>query len=315
MKHLVLTSAVVLMGWLAADSQAGHRRGGSCCESDCAPACESVAPQYVERQVTRYKCVQTEREVQQVVSRLVPREEQFTYTVMVPVTTQEVRKQTCYKPVTREVDYTCNVLVPVTTNEKRTITECRMVRKEVEAQVTVMVPETVQQTRTVTYCELERREQQVTVPVCRTVQEQCTDNCGNCYTCCKRVMEEQTVTRVVCVPVTKTREVTCNVTVCKPQQQTVKRIICEPVTSTREITVPVTRCETQQRTLKRTICEMVPETRDVTVNVTTCKAEQRTGTRTVYDCKRETVTRKVLCNEMVPYTETIKVPVCNTCCH
>jgi len=261
MKHLVLTSAIVLLGWLAADSQAGHRRGSACCESVdcCAPACEAPAPQYVERQITRYKCVQTEREVQQVVSRMVPREEQFTYTVMVPVTTQETRQQTCYKPVTREVEYTCNVAVPVTTNEKRTITECRLVRKEVEAQVTVMVPKTVQQTRTVSYCELERREQQVTVPVCRMVQEQCQDECGRCYTTCRRVMENQTVTRVICVPVQKTREVTCNVTICEPQQQTVKRIICEPVSQTREIVVPVTRCEMQQRTMKRTVSRWFPK--------------------------------------------------------
>lgn len=315
MKHLALTSVVfALLGWVTLDSQASHRRGSCGGSEACGPApCAPVAPQYVEQQVTRYKCVQKERDVQMVINRLVPREEKYTYTVMVPVTREVSRTETCYKPVHKQVEYTCTVMVPVTTQEKRTITRCQIVQKEVDATYTVMVPKTVQQKRTITYCELERRLQEVTVPVCRTIQVQCQDQCGNCYTACQRVVEYQKVTREVCVPIHKSKEVLVNVTVCEPQVRSCKKIVCHPVTTQTEVVCNVVRCVPQQQKMTRTVCEMVPETRQVVCNVTTCQAEQRTGTRTVYECRAETVTRKCFYNEMVPYTETIRVLVCNSC--
>jgi hypothetical protein len=322
MKHLVLTTAVIgLFGWAVADSQACHRRGScggaeACGSAPCetvvaAPAAPAapVAPQYVEQKVTTYKCVQKEREVQEVVCRMVPREEKYNYTVMVPVTKQETRKETYYRSVPKQVEYTATVMVPVTTQEKRKVTECQMTHKEVEFKYTVMVPKTTQEKRTVSYCEIERRQQEVTVPVCRTVQVQCQDECGNCYTRCQRVVEHQKVMREICVPVHKTKEVMVNVTVCEAQERVGKRTVCQPVMTEKEILVNVTRCQAEQRKFTKTVCEMVAETRDVTYNVTSCEAQQRTGTRTVYDTKHETVTRKVLYNEMVPETTTVRVPV------
>lgn len=330
MKQLVFTAlAVGVLGWAVMDADACHRRAGCCAPESCGSApCAVVesqpapapapAPQFVEQQVTRYKCVTKEKDVQEVVSRLVPREEKYNYTVMVPVTTQQKRTETCYKPVQKQVEYTCTVMVPVTTQEKRTVTECQLVSKEVEYKYTVMVPKTVQEKRTVTYCEMERRLQECVVPVCRVVQVQCTDACGNCYTTCQRVVENQKVTREICVPVTKTKEVLVNVTVCEAQERVGKRTVCERVMSQREVLVNVVTCQAQARKMTRTVCEMVPETREVLVNVVTCQAEQRVGTRTVYECKQETVTRKVTYTEMVPETVTVRVPVaqcadyCNT---
>ena len=52
----------------------------------CTPAAPvaAPAPQYVERKVTRYKAVVTEREVERTVNKTVWEDQAFTYTVMVP---------------------------------------------------------------------------------------------------------------------------------------------------------------------------------------------------------------------------------------
>src|SRR5687767_875962 len=97
MRTVKLTLLVAGFGlMLAATDARAHgllRRGGH--GGDCAPApeCVTVAatPQYVERVVTRYRHITKEREVTDVVCRMIPREEKYTYTVSVPTTRTEVR--------------------------------------------------------------------------------------------------------------------------------------------------------------------------------------------------------------------------------
>src|SRR5476651_329871 len=97
---LVATAAVFA---LAAESQAGlFRRSSGCCDSGCAPACapaacaapcEAAPVKYEERKVTKYKTVTIEKEVEVLECKRVNTEEKYTYTVCVPVTRQEKRKE------------------------------------------------------------------------------------------------------------------------------------------------------------------------------------------------------------------------------
>src|ERR1043165_8857004 len=190
MKKLLVSAvlAVAAVLGLTLDSQAGlfrHHRGdcgGGCdtgCASsapygpvaDCAPA-PAPAPQYVEQKVTRYKQVMVEKEIEELVSRCVARQEKFTYNVQVPVMTPEKRTETFYSRVEKQVPFTYTVNVPVTVPEKRTETFYNRVEKQVPYTYTVNVPVTVPEKRTETF--YNRVEKQVpytyTVMVPETVQ-------------------------------------------------------------------------------------------------------------------------------------------------
>jgi len=108
----LLVAGFFLVGLVPAEASGLHRsRSSGCCSapisdacgsssscggSACAPAAPvaapAPAPQYVERKVTRYKAVVTEREVEQTVNKSVWEDQAFTYTVMVPKTYTEKPK-------------------------------------------------------------------------------------------------------------------------------------------------------------------------------------------------------------------------------
>ena len=130
----VFLAALTLVGMLPSASQAfGRRHRGN----DCAPACEApcasecaapacapaapVAPVMVATKVTRYKQQWKERQVTENICRIVPRQENYTYTVSVPVTKQVARNITTYDRRTKEVPYTFTVMVPKPYQEKRTV--------------------------------------------------------------------------------------------------------------------------------------------------------------------------------------------------
>src|SRR5437870_12242418 len=84
--------SATLIGILPAESDAvgllRRGRGHSDCAEPCAQPCAQGAPmpgpQFVEQTVTRYKPVMKEREITENVTRCIPREERFKYTVQVP---------------------------------------------------------------------------------------------------------------------------------------------------------------------------------------------------------------------------------------
>lgn len=321
MKRQVLTwfaAAAIMLAFALGTSEAHHRRGSGCCVSapSCAPAdCGPV--QYVERQVTCYRAQAVEQTVTEQVTRCVAVQENFTYAVNVPVTRQEKRTQTVYVQQQKEIQVPVNVCVPVTTNERRTVTEYTPTNKVVNFTYTVMVPETVQRKVLSTTFQCVPRQETIAVPVCRMVPVQCTDACGNCVTTCRPVVETQQVTRTVMDRVPTTQEVTINEVVCRAENRQGQRTVCEMVASQREVTVPVTRMQVQQQMVRRVVCEVVPQQQEVMVNVCSFETRQQTGTRTVYRPVTENVTRKVLVNQMVPYTTTVRVPVsgaCGGCC-
>ena len=259
--------------------------GGSACASSACEAapCAAPAPQYEERKVTRYKAVMSERDVTQAVTKMVQKQENFTYTVMVPHTVAEKRKVTEYNTVQEQQPYTYTVMVPRTVAEKRKVTEYNTVQEQQAYTYTVMVPHTV--TENVSHTVMRRVTEQVTesVPVCKIVRTS-GDACGGCASSCERVtvMEQRTRCVTKCVPETVT--VACNKTV----------------------------CTAEQRQGTRTVCKTVPVVREITVNRTECVAEQRQGTRTICVPVTENVTHKVQVCTQVPYEETIRVQVCGS---
>src|SRR5260370_5433488 len=109
----------------ATPAQAHGCRHGGCggCESDCAAPCAAPcaasAPQFTEKVVTCYRTEWKEKEVTYTVNRMVPREvvNKHTYTVCVPVWTEEKRTVTEYKSVAKVVEKKVTVChrVPVET--------------------------------------------------------------------------------------------------------------------------------------------------------------------------------------------------------
>jgi hypothetical protein len=295
-------------GWL----RRGCRDSG-CDSAPCPPVVvHAPAPRYEDRIVTRYRPVTKEREVTEVISRMVPKEEKFSYTVMVPVTRQEKRVETCYVPQHREVEYKYTVLVPHTVKETRRVAYFVPVSKEVEYTYAVLVPHVHKKIVKQTFTECRTRLVEDTVPVCRLVRRQHVDECGRCYTTCERVTEMHKVTRRVVdhVPVTRDVEV-CEVT-CKREERRGTRTVCEMVRREKDVEVCRVECRPEQRVGKRTICEAVPQKREVVVNVCDYQRQERTGVRTVHVCVPEKVTRKVQYCEMVPYQETVRVMICDT---
>lgn len=245
----VLLAALALIGLYPAQSFGWglFRHCGSC----CSPACEAPPPKMKEVQVTCYKPVWKEKEVTEVVCRMVPKQEKCTYTVMVPK----------FQDVTKKV----------------TVMECRT--KEVETTCTVLVPKVYPEKRTVSYCDWETKTVTEKVPVCRLVPVKCVDSCGRCCTKWERVTEIHEVTRCVRTPIHKTKEIVVNVVKCEPETRKVKKMVCESVPVTKEVTCRVctyekeervgVRCtyECQKDTVKRTVkyCEMQPYTKTIQV--------------------------------------------------
>ena len=269
-----------------------------------------------EQIITCYKPVYTERKVEVVVNKLVPRQENYTCTVYKTVLNDVKRLETFYVTEEKPVEYFTTIVVPVTTKEKRTIKECSFVNETVPYTYTVLVPVTEPQTRTVCFTELTKKLVETTVPVCKIVPVQAVDCCGNCYQVCQRVVTSEKVVREVCVPVIKTKQVTVNVTRCVPVPKEGTKVICKPVYTEKVVEVLVTKCVAESKKVTGTTCVLVPKTREVTCKVTSCVPVQENRVRTVYDCKPELVVRTVRVCEMVPYQ--IKVPVvvapcCNPC--
>lgn len=204
----------------------------------------------------------------------------------------EERTVTRYKPVTKEKEVTCfvnklvprevkcTVMVPYTIKEKRVVSVCVPTFRDVECKYTEMVPRIIKDKVTRTVTERRVREVDDVRQVCRTVCTPYTDECGRCCTKCERVTETVPCKRYVvdCVPV-------------------------ERVVETYRV-----ECDRVEKTAIRKVCDMHREDREVEVCVVRCRPEERV--RTVYDCVPEKVTRKVTYCEMVPYQETIRVPVC-----
>lgn len=113
--------------------------------------------------------------------------------------------------------------------------------------------------------------------------------------------EKRTVTCCKLVPREVEREVTC----CRMVSATCK----DPCTG---CTYTCCKPETYTTKVKCTVWDTVHEKKDVVVQVCHHHAEERTFEckHIVWDCKPETVTRKVSYCQMVPYTTTVKVAVC-----
>lgn len=241
MKQLLATAflaTVALVGLTQISEANGGKfrrcRGG--CDSGCdaAPCATAPAPapvQYQDRQVTVYKQVMREKEIDVLECRRVTREEKYNYTVCVPVTRQENRKVIVCTPTTREVDYTYTVMVPRTVDKKITCVRYECVREMVTEQV----------------------------PVCRTVCVTCVDECGRCHTRRDRVTVMETRTRCVVKRIPITEERTVQVTVCDAVQKQGKRTVCEIVRSEKDVTVNVCSYEHQPRQGTRTVCSTVTE--------------------------------------------------------
>ena len=291
-------------------SASGGRRG--CGDSNCT-SCVAEAPRYEDRVVTRYKCVTKERVVDEVVSRMVPHEEKYTYTVMVPVPTQEKRTVTHYTPQRREVDVKYTHMVPSTVKEVRRMAHFVPVTKVVDYTYFVSIPHTHKKIVKQTVYECQTRTVEDTVPVCRLVRREHVDECGRCYTTCERVTEMQKVTRCVVDRVPVTRDVeTCETTYTREERKG-QKTVCDVERRERDVEVCVVRYTPEERICKRTICEYVPHQREILVNVCHYRSEERTGVRTVYTCVKDTVKRTVAYTEMVPYQETIRVAVGGGC--
>ena len=280
--------------------------GGPVAPDFCAPA----APQFAAVQVTRYQPQMVEQEITEVVTRLIPKQENFTYTVQVPVVRPVKQTVTTYRTVQNEVAVPVTVMVPVTDHVKQTVTTYKHVQKPITVPVTTFTHQTV--ARKVMQTTFQCVPTPVThqVPVCRIVHVPCVDPCTGCvhYTC-QRVVDMQTVTHTVNKMVPTTQEVTVNEVVCVPVTQNVQRMVTECVPVPQEVTVPVTRMVAQQQTVKRLVCQVVPQAQEVTVNVCTYEAQQQQGTRTTYTQVQEPVKRRVQVCQMVPVTTTEQVAV------
>jgi hypothetical protein len=234
MKQLMVTAflaGVALVG-LTADSQANglfRKSRGGCggCEAPCATPCAPTPVQYETRKVKVAKHVWVDKEVECFECKRFTREEQYNYTVC----------------------------VPVTKTEKRTVMDCTTVTKEVPCTWTVLVPRTEKKmVECVTYrCERETICEQV--PVCRTVCVPYVDECGRC--CMRRetvtVMETRTRCVVKRIPEKTMREV-CY-TVCDTVVKTGTRTVCDIVRTPREVLVNVCSYEHKPMVGTRTVCE------------------------------------------------------------
>lgn len=324
-----------LLGWfwvaslavvvLPSMSDAFGRRGGcrECGPAPCyspAPVCAvpvvpAPAPAFETRTVTYQKPVWKDKTIEEVVVTYKPREEKFTYEVMVPRTTVETKTVKVSRQVVTEEPYTAKVAYPVHTTEKRPVVQMKPNWKDVEFTYTVNVAKFRPVVRTVPTCTYEVKHITVNVPVCRVVPQVCTDHCGNCYTVCRTVIEHQPVTKCISVPVHGTREVTVNECYYEPETRKGVRRVCEYERIETVIDVPVCTVAYKDVTLTRRVCNWVSEDREVSYNVCNWVKESREGVKIVHDRVENKVSRNVKICEYETVTETIQVPVCAPVAH
>lgn len=193
---------------------------------------------------------------------------------------------------------------------------------------TVMVPETTMQQQTRSYYVCTPKTVTSQVPVTKCVAVACSTpavdaTCGTCAPACDTGCAPA---KAKCGLFGRRRggfDAGCGtaVSACAPavtyqtvtEMQTITQTVYERELKTDVVNVPVTTCKPETRTVMRKVCKLVPETREVMVNVTTCKPEVRKGTRQVTVCEESVENRTVSYCELVPYTETIQVPVSNPC--
>jgi hypothetical protein len=206
------------------------------------------------------------------------------------------RVVTCYKPqmvekeivetvcrlVSKEVPYSYDIQVPVVTPTKQIVNVCKTVSEEVPYTYTVLVPHIVKTKRLVTTYQCVTKVVQEHVTCCRTIRVPVVDECGHC--------------RYVCQTVTETRPV-C-------------RTVVERIPVQREVEVCQTVCDRVEKKGVRLVCKTVTVPQEVTVNVCSYKTEKKSGVRIVCEVVPEKVKRKVQICTMVPYQQTIRVPVC-----
>ncbi len=305
-----IASWIVALGvtlTFAAASEAHHRRGSACCVASCAP-CAAPAVQYVERQVTCYRSQLVEQTVTVPVTRCVPVQETYTYTVNVPVTKQVKQLQTVHVQQQKEVMVPVTTCETVTVNETQTVTEYTQKTKEIEYLHTTFVPECVER-KVLSNCVTAVKKPAVFGTV---TGAPCTSGCGSCGhgNLCNYMPPPVSLYTSTCTEyLVDTKEVTIKETVLKPVTETRKTTVCEMVASQKQVTVPVCRTETKTTMVKKIVCETVAQQQEVLVNVCTYETRQETGTRTVYRHVTENVTQKVTTCQMVPYTMTVRVPV------
>ena len=260
MKQLMATAflATVALFGLTADTEANcggkFRRCKGGCESACAQPCAPVAtvavePKFEDRKVKVYKQVMKEKEVDVLVCKQVMKDVPYTYTVCTQVMKAEKRMVAVCTPTMKEVDYSYTVMVPKTTEKmvkcvryecvRENIVECVPVCKTVcvtcvdecgrchtrRERVTVMEERTrcvtkriaVEEERKVlvctydsvvkqgkkTVCEYVHSQKEVTVNVCsyvneprqgvRKVCETVTEKVKHKVQYCETVVEETTV--------------------------------------------------------------------------------------------------------------------------
>jgi hypothetical protein len=226
-----LLATVAILG-LTAQSQAGglFRRCGGCEAAPCAP-CAPVEVKYEERKVIQYKTKFVEKEIEVLECKRFLREEKYTYTVCVAVTTPTPRKEIVCTPKYTEVDCTYTVMVPKTELKEVMCTTYTCER--------VMVTEKV--------------------PVCKTVCVTCVDECGRCFTRRERVTVIEEVTRCVVKRTPVVTKQMVSVTTCYPELRKGKKTVCEMVRSERDVIVNVCSYVPQKREGVRTVCEYKTE--------------------------------------------------------
>jgi len=299
--HGIMAISLVLT-FTAGSSEANHRRGSCYC---CCSPCAAPAPaQFVERQVTCYRSQLVEQTVTVPVTRCVPVQETYTYTVNMPVTKQVKQLQTVYVEQQKEVTVPVTTCETVTFNETRTITEYTPTTKEIEYLHTTFVPECIDRKVLANNVQQIRKCATFATPLGPT----CT-GCGH-GDLCNPAPGPVALYNSYCIDfLVETQEVTIKQTVLKPVTETRKTTVCEMVASKKEVTVPVCKTVTKTENVKKIVCEKVPVQKEVVVTVCENVAQQQTGTRTVYRTVTENVTHKVTTCQQVPYTITVRVPV------
>jgi hypothetical protein len=285
--------------------------------------------------------VQATEKRQVVECQTVSKQEEYSWTENQTVTSTEKRQVTEYKTVSKQEEFTYTENVPVTKTEKRTRSYCVDVPTQVTENVarskTVRVPvcpnpcgptsyicqtvtEMVPCTRTVVRRETRTQEYECPVTTYNAVQKKGSRTVYSVVPQPKEI--EVQVAKIV--PVTKkgmrtvysnqsvTKEIEVPITRCVPATKKATRTIYSVVPETKEIEVQVAKVVPVTKKGTHTVYFTQPVTKEIEVPVTTCTIETRTGTRTRMVCQAvtETVTQRYCV--MVPYTETIQVPVAGT---
>jgi hypothetical protein len=302
--------AVVAILTCAQGSEAGHRRGSVCCAASCdgCSPCATSAAQFLERQVTCYRQQMVEKTVTVPVTKSVPVQENYNYTVSVPVTRQVKQMQTVYVQQQKEVMVPVKVCETVTVNETQTVTEYENVTKEIEVLQTKFVPECVDRLVLANCVQAVKKCATFGTAASPPPTGPCSSSCGS--NLCNYVPPPVSLYTSTCTEyLVTTKEVTIKQTILKPVTESIKTTVCEVVAKQKQVTVPVCKTIEKEQLIKKIVCESVPTQQEVLVNVCTTETRQETGTRTVYRTVTENVTQKVMTCQMVPYTTTVRVPV------